>query len=427
MLNTVIIGAGPYGLSAAAHLRDRGIPFRIFGRPMDSWLAHMPKGMNLKSDGFASDIYDPAGALTLKKFCAERNIEYADTGIPVHLDTFTSYGLAFMERMVPELENKMVVSIDRAEDGFGVTLDDGEIVKARHVILAIGITHFQYIPDNLTHIPSEALSHSAAHHDLEKFRGRSVIVLGGGSSAMDLAALLQEGGAEVQLVARRSALKFHNKPDGKKRSLWQRLRNPQSGLGPGMKSRFYADFPNLFHYLPRNTRLQIVRTHLGPSGGWFIKDMVVGKVPLFLGYTIEHAEMRNGKVTLALSGKDGSKKEVSADHVIAATGYKVNLERLKFLSSEIRTQLKGDEETLPLSSSFESSVPGMYFIGVAAADSFGPLMRFAFGAGFAARCVTNAIGKSLSRGRGNGAVPNAASTKNEEAEKEQEAVTISTR
>jgi pyruvate/2-oxoglutarate dehydrogenase complex dihydrolipoamide dehydrogenase (E3) component len=155
--------------------------------------------------------------------------------------------------------------------------------------------------------------------------------------------------------------------------------------------------------------------------------MVVGKVPLFLGYTTEHAEMRSGKITLALSGKDGSKKEVSADHVIAATGYKVDLERLKFLSSQIRTQLKGDEETLPLSSSFESSVPGIYFVGVAAADSFGPLMRFAFGAGFAARCVTNAVGKSLSRDRAFVAAPNPVSTRNEESEKNQEAEVISSR
>lgn len=427
MLDTVIIGAGPYGLSVAAHFRHRGIPFRIFGRPMDSWMAHMPKGMMLKSDGFASDIYDPVGAFTLKKFCAERHIEYADMGIPVHLDTFTAYGLAFMERMVPELENKLVVSVDRDQNGFRATLDDGEIIMTRRVVLAIGITHFQYTPSNLTHLPPESLSHSYAHRDLEKFRDRSVIVLGGGASATDLAGLLHEGGAEVQLVARQAALKFHNKPDGKKRSLWQQIRNPHSGLGPGLKSRFYANFPNVFHSLPRNTRLEIVRTHLGPSGGWFVKDMVVGKVPLSLGYTPERAEMRGGKVILGLSAKDGSKKEVSADHVIAATGYKVDLERLKFLSPEIRTQLKGGEETLPLSSSFESSVPGLYFIGVAAANSFGPVMRFAFGAGFAARCVTNAVGSSLPRDRAAGPSPSPESKNNEDAEKNEEREVISTR
>src|SRR5216684_8632385 len=91
-LDVAIIGAGPYGLSVAAHLRGLGVPFRIFGRPMDSWLAHMPKGMMLKSDGFASNIYDPGGGFTLEKFCAQRGIEYANMGIPVRLDTFTAYG-----------------------------------------------------------------------------------------------------------------------------------------------------------------------------------------------------------------------------------------------------------------------------------------------------------------------------------------------
>src|SRR5580693_585379 len=118
MIEAAIIGAGPYGLSVAAHFRCRGIPFRIFGRPMDSWLAHMPKGMMLKSDGFASNIYDPDGEFTLKQFCADRKIEYSDAGIPVPLEAFSAYGLAFKERMVPELEDKLVVSVNRLPDGF---------------------------------------------------------------------------------------------------------------------------------------------------------------------------------------------------------------------------------------------------------------------------------------------------------------------
>src|SRR5271169_6945356 len=131
MLNTAIIGAGPYGLSIAAHFRRQGIPFRIFGRPMDSWLAHMPKGMMLKSDGFASNIYDQENAFTLGQFCAEQGIEYADTGVPVRLETFAAYGLAFRDRMVPELEDKLVTSVDRLPGGFLLQLDDGETVQAR--------------------------------------------------------------------------------------------------------------------------------------------------------------------------------------------------------------------------------------------------------------------------------------------------------
>src|ERR1700733_805853 len=238
MLNTAIIGAGPYGLSIAAHLRRSGIPFRIFGRPMDSWMEHMPKGMMLKSDGFASDIYDPEKAFTLRKFCAERGIEYADAGVPVRLDTFSAYGLAFRDRMVPELEDKLVTSIDRLSEGFRLVLETGETFTARRVVLAIGITHFEHVPDNLASLPPEFLSHSFRHHHLEGFRGRNVVVIGGGSSATDLAGLLHEAGAEVQLVSRRASLKFHGAPQiGHARSLLQRIHRPQSGIGPGWRLR----------------------------------------------------------------------------------------------------------------------------------------------------------------------------------------------
>jgi thioredoxin reductase len=395
MLNTAIIGAGPYGLSIAAHFRRSGIPFRIFGRPMDSWLAHMPKGMMLKSDGFASDIYDPEKTFTLRQFCAEQGIEYGETGVPVHIDTFSAYGLAFRDRLVPELEDKLVVSVESVTGGFRLRLDDGETFLARRVVLAVGITHFEYVPESLAHLPSEFLSHSARHRELEPFRGHSVVVIGGGASALDLAGLLHEAGADVQLVSRREELKFHSQPTGKPRSQWQQIRHPQSGLGPGMRSRFFANAPGAFYYLPERLRLEIVRRTLGPSGGWFIRDKVVGKVPLHLGCTQQGAEVKNGRVHLSVQAADGSKREIVAEHIIAATGYRVNLERLKFLDPEIRSQVKTAGGSPVLSTTFESSMPGLYFAGVAAANSFGPVMRFAFGAGFAARTLTSALVKSL--------------------------------
>jgi thioredoxin reductase len=395
MLNTAIIGAGPYGLSIAAHFRRSGIPFRIFGRPMDSWLAHMPKGMMLKSDGFASDIYDPEKTFTLRQFCAEQGIEYGETGVPVHIDTFSAYGLAFRDRLVPELEDKLVVSVESVTGGFRLRLDDGETFLARRVVLAVGITHFEYVPESLAHLPSEFLSHSARHRELEPFRGHSVVVIGGGASALDLAGLLHEAGADVQLVSRREELKFHSQPTGKPRSQWQQIRHPQSGLGPGMRSRFFANAPGAFYYLPERLRLEIVRRTLGPSGGWFIRDKVVGKVPLHLGCTQQGAEVKNGRVHLSVQAADGRKREIVAEHIIAATGYRVNLERLKFLDPEIRSQVKTAGGSPVLSTTFESSMPGLYFAGVAAANSFGPVMRFAFGAGFAARTLTSALVKSL--------------------------------
>lgn len=398
MLEIAIVGAGPFGLSIGAHLRSKGIPFRIFGPPMNSWREHMPKGMMLKSDGFASNLSDPGGQFTLKQYCADLRIPYTDEETPVHLETFSSYGLAFKDRMVPELEDKLLANLERTPEGFVLTLDNGEIVKAKRVVLAVGITHFDYIPENLAHLPEEFLTHSYRHHNLEPFRNRSVVVIGAGASAIGLAGLLSEAGAHPELVARPSTLQFHGKPEvGKPRPLWKRIRHPKSGLGPGLRSFFFANSPNLFHHLPENLRIAEVRNHLGPSGHWFSRDKVEDKLPLHLGFSPETATIENGKVRLTLRAADGSARDILTEHIIAGTGYHVDLRRLKFLSSEILSGLRTSHGSPILSSSFESSVPGLHFVGLASAFSFGPVMRFAFGAGFAARNLTRTMLKSLSR------------------------------
>jgi thioredoxin reductase len=397
MQEIAIVGAGPYGLSIAAHLRQRGIPFRIFGPPMDTWLSHMPKGMLLKSDGFASNIYDPDGAYTLKKFCEERGIPYADMALPVRLETFSAYGLAFQDRMVPELEKKLVVGLERTQGGFSVRLDNGEVCLVRRVALAVGITHFENLPSNLAHLPAQFVSHSARHNEVEPFKGRHVVVVGGGASALDLAGLLHEAGASVQLIARKPTLIFHSKPGATPRSLWRRLRHPDSGLGPGMRSRFFANAPWAFQFLPQRLRLEAVQRALGPSGGYFARDMVVGKVPLLLGCTLQRAEVQGDCIRLHLRSPDGPEREVVTEHVIAATGYKVDLEKLHFVSRDLRSQIRAVNGTPILRSNFESSVPGLYFAGIAAANTFGPVMRFAFGAGFSARRITQALEKSFAR------------------------------
>jgi Pyridine nucleotide-disulphide oxidoreductase len=392
MLEAAIIGTGPYGLSIAAHLSRLGIPHRTFGRPMESWLSHMPKGMMLKSDGFASDIYDPNREFTLKEFCIERGIEYSDVGTPVPLEVFSAYGIAFRDRLVPEVEEVFVAKVDHCDGGFMIKLETGETLTTKRVILAVGITHFGFVPPNLRHLPSEFLSHSSQHSDLELFRDRSVAVIGGGSSGIDLAGLLRESGADVQLVARAKALKFHEKmPMDKPRSLWQQARSPLSGLGPGLRSRLFANSPNVFYHLPKRYRLDTVRTFLGPAGGWFAREKVIGKVPLVLGFSVEHAEIIDNRVCLHLRGVNGSERKLHPNHVIAATGYKVDLNRLTFLSPKLRERIETLDAAPILSSTFESSIPGLYFVGLAAANSFGPVMRFAYGAGYTARHLTKKI------------------------------------
>jgi thioredoxin reductase len=351
----------------------------------------MPTGMLLKSDGFASSLSEPTGQFTIGNFCGSQSITYDDLKVPVKLETFVSYGLAFQKRFVPDLDPRTVTAISGQPGAFRVTLEDGEELVAKQVVVAAGITHFDYIPDGLSQLPRNLVSHSAAHRDPAAFQGRQVTVLGGGASAIDLAVLLHEAGADVNVVARRKAIRFLAAPSPTGRSLWQRIRNPSSGLGPGMKSRFYCDAPGLFRYLPVETRLRLVDTSLGPAPGWPMRERLIGKVPTELGVRDLRAEEQGGKVRLQYTLSDGTEKEMLTEHLIAATGYRVDMRRLGFLDEAIRNQVKTVREAPVLSANFESSVPGLYFVGVAAAYSFGPLMRFAYGADFTA----NRIGKHL--------------------------------
>jgi thioredoxin reductase len=384
--NVAIIGAGPYGLSIAAHLRARGIECRIFGEPMDTWLKRMPKGMRLKSEGFASSLYDANLEFTLGAYCKRQGLPYADIGLPVPLATFTAYGLEFQKKFVPQLENKLVVSLSRSSAGFELRLADGEVCCARTVIVAVGLTHYAYMPPLFSDLPQEFVSHSSAHHALDRFQGRSVAVVGAGSSALDLAALLHQAGADVELVARGSAIRFHDPPH--KRSLLERMRAPNTGLAQGWNLVFCTKAPWLFHRMPERFRLDFVRRTLGPAPGWFIKQEVVGKVPFHLGVNVTGAKVENSRVLLELTNRFGEQRRLVADHVIAATGYRVDLRRLTFLTSDLQSAIDEVEQTPILSRNFESSVPGLYFVGTTGANSFGPLLRFAFGARFAATHLT---------------------------------------
>ena len=373
-----IVGAGPYGLSIAAHLRSANVDHRIIGFPMKLWAEQMPKGMLLKSDGFGSNLYDPGSSFTLRSFCEEQGIEYADVGIPVHLETFCAYGMEFQRRFIPNVQSNALVSLRQASKGFLLQLDNGESFTARNVVIATGLSNFQHIPEELALLPSELVSHSSQHTNLERFKGQELAVIGGGASAIDLAVLLHECGAIVHLVSRQPSLQFHDKMK-LPRPIWEQVRHPLSALGPGWRPLLYAEAPLLSRWLPDATR-----PRLGPSGGWFVRDPFA-KVPHLLGYRIKKAEVLEDRVHLHLIADSGAERVLRAQHVIAATGYQIDLRRLPFLNEEIRSQLKLVRNSLVLSSTFESSLPGLYFVGCMATNDFGPIMRFAAGAKFTAR------------------------------------------
>lgn len=379
--DVAIIGAGPYGLSIAAHLSQRRIAFRIFGRPMESWLG-MPRGMLLKSEGFASSLYDPQGSLPLGKYCRERGLGYADLGLPVPNSTFCEYGLAFQRRQVPSLDQRLVSRVRSSEGGFHLTLEDGTTLQARRVVVATGITNFAWLPPMLSGLPADKVTHSAQHADPERFRGIDVTVVGGGSSAIDLGALMHEAGAKVRLVTRRAELPLHTRMR-LPRPLSDRIREPLSAIGPSWRSCFFTRAAPIFHRLPAARRLKWVKTQFGPSAGWFMAERI-RPVPVLFGQSPLGATIADGKVRLELSDRQGERRTLDTEHLIVATGYRPNVARLDFLDPALQAAIATLESAPIVSLQFESSVPGLYFVGPPVANSFGPLMRFAVGARFAA-------------------------------------------
>ena len=382
--DVAIIGAGPYGLSLAAHLRSAGVETRIFGSPMGTWRSRMPAGMYLKSEGCASNLSDPGGSFTLARLARQSGHPYASYALPVALDTFVEYGLGFQRALVPDVEDTHVVALQAADSGFSLRLTDDTSVRARRVVVAVGPTYFEHIPSILKTLPPGYVSHSSHHRDLSVFKGRDLTVIGGGQSALESAALLREGGANVRVLVRRPVVAWNEVPSGERRRLAQRLRRPMNGLGPGWKQYFYAEVPSLFPYLPQRTRAWAVRTALGPAGAWWLRERM-NDVPVLTGRVVSSAEAVGGRVRLVVEPSSKPGGGIETDHVIAATGYRVDLAALPFLDDTLQARLRRIGSAPALSNTFESSVQGLYFIGQVAAQTFGPVMRFVYGADFTSR------------------------------------------
>lgn len=383
----VIIGAGPYGLSVAAHLRAAAIPFRIFGFPMHRWLEQMPGGMFLKSEGQASSLSEPTGRFTLGRYCRDNGLPYGDRGVPVAIETFVRYGLEFQRRFVPEVEQIAVKRVTRTSEGFRVELENGSEISTRSVVIAAGLEDTEYVPPVLTGFSKSLVSHCSEHSDLSAFEGRDVTIVGAGQSAIETAALLHEGGVKVRLIARIDPLQWNLPPRLGQRSLYHRFRYPVSNLGEGIQMWLYSNVPNLYRYLPRHRRLSQVHRVLGPAGAWWLRDRIEGKVEIRTGSEIVKAEAIDGRVRLTVRTRGSETYELLTDHVIAATGYRYDLQRLSFLDAELRRAIRTENFRPDLSPDFETNIPGLFFAGMASAYRFGPAMRFIEGAQFTARTL----------------------------------------
>ena len=387
-LDVAVIGAGPYGLSVAAHLAGR-MGVRVFGRPMEIWHARMPPKMLLRSAWEETSLSAANDRGTIDEWAAEVGEPRHE---PIERETFLRYADWFRERFVPEIHPADVVAVEPRDHGFLLRTEDGAEVVAGKLVLAVGVTPFAYAPPAF----AEAMGRGRVRFSIDRLdftsdRGREVVVVGGGQGALESAALAAGAGARVELIARSRLHWFADREPGNPRSaLAQRLYRlayPAVGYGPPLLNRL-ALAPEVLASLPPRARHRITKRALRAGGSPWVRDVAEGRIRITERTSVVRLEAHDELVRVFLS--DGTTRE--AAEVVVSAGYRFSLDRLAFLAPELRARIGLEGEWPALARTFESTVTGLFFVGYAAEGRFGPLMRFVLGTRFAARRVASALG-----------------------------------
>jgi cation diffusion facilitator CzcD-associated flavoprotein CzcO len=388
-IDVTILGAGPYGLAAAAHLRRiKGLEIRVFGVPMEFWSSHMPEGMLLRSPWGASHISDPQTALTMDAF--NTRLE-SPISTPIPLDRFVEYGLWFQRQAVPDIDHRKIARVEKSTNGFRLTLIDGEQFNSRRVVIAAGIGSFARWPKQFEGLPPELVSHVSNQRDIRRFKGKRVVIVGAGQSALESAALIHETGGDVEVIVREQNVHWLGwRARLQKLGPIAKLLYSPYDIGPAGMSRIVA-IPDSMKYFPRSVQDVFRRRALRPAGArWLVnrcKD-----IPILTSRYVESAVPAGGKLRIRLS--DGSNRDV--DHALLGTGYRVDVTRYPFLPPELSQSLSQVDGFPKLKTDFESSIPGLHFLGAPSSWNFGPLMYFVCGTDYAARRLARQIAANAS-------------------------------
>ncbi len=380
--DVAVVGAGPYGLAATAHLRRAGVAARVFGQPMSFWQS-MPTGLRLRSNWTATCIAEYQGELSLDSFCATTGARFDR---PVPLDRFVDYGLWVQQQVAPDLDRRLVQGLEAGPGGFRLTLADGTAVSARRVVVAAGIELFTRRPPVAGTLPRELASHTGDHRDFRRFRGAQVLVVGGGQSALECAALLHESGAQAEVAVRQDQLRWlHGGKYQRMLGRYARLVYAPTDVGPMGLSRLVA-VPALFRRLPRPAQDPLAHRSIRPAGAAWLSPRLAD-VPIRLSRTVAAAVPRDGRLHITFA--DGDTQVV--DHLLFGTGYQVDILRYPFLAAALTARIERAAGYPLLGPGMESSVPGLHFIGAPAAWSFGPIMRFVSGGWYTGSALVRTI------------------------------------
>lgn len=391
--DVIILGAGPYGLAAGNHLKQiKGLDVRVFGDPMSFWANTMPKGMFLRSNWTATQIADPTHTLTLENFQMENGNHLSP---PIPLDRFVQYGLWYQRRALPELDRRQITRIESDPKGFAVTVSDGQRLTAKRVVVAAGIGCFARRPAEYSKLPSNLVSHTSEHNNLALFKGKRVLVIGSGQSALESGALLHENGAFPEVLGR--AHKINWLQGWASRTLHHslgrftnRLLYAPTDVGPAGISQLMAR-PDLLRTLPRSVQDRLRIRSVRPAGARWLVDRLK-TVPIRLGCTVSSFSVEGHEIVVRLS--DGTTRSV--DHILLGTGYRVDVSKYPFLAPDLVKSIQSFNGFPVLKQGLETSVPGLHILGAPGIWSFGPLLQFVSGTHYACDTLARVIANNFS-------------------------------
>ncbi|MCC6943546.1 MAG: NAD(P)-binding domain-containing protein [Thermomicrobiales bacterium] len=375
-IDTLVIGAGPFGLSLAAGLAARGVDYRIIGTSMSFWKQNMPPGMFLRSSW---DWHlDPQGEWTIERFLGEQNLTTSEVN-PIPIAVYLDYVEWFRVNARIEPENLVATRVDWVGDGrFIVATGQGESIEAKTVVLALGFSSFSSVPPELAAmLPAERVRHTVDANDFAHAAGKRYLIVGGRQSAFEWAALLAEAGAKQVDVVHRHASPAFAEAD------WTWV--------PPLMDRMMEN-PAWYRLLTSEEK-EHYRLRLWGEGRlkvepWLEARIAAGPVAVRPQTSLAGATPSLDGLTIQLSSGD----TVEVDEVILATGYKPDIGRLGLLSEgNVLAGIDTDNGLPILDTAFQTSVPGLYMTSLLASRDFGPF----FGFTVAARGAATVLGDHL--------------------------------
>jgi FAD-dependent urate hydroxylase len=366
----LVIGAGPYGLSAAAHAKRHGIDPFVVGEPMGFWRRNMPERMLLRS---GTDWHlDADGIDTFEAFLAGRGVDPAGVP-PVPLGTFLDYADWFCMRTGIEPDPALASGLEKTDGQFAVGFEDGRRLTADAVVAAPGIAHFAVIPDWVPlALPEGRWSHTSALVEFEHLDQARVLIVGGRQSAYEWAALLAESGAaSIHVVHRHDAPSFET-------SDWTFVDELMDNT---------TSTPGWFRGLPEAERDAIAQRFWG-EGRLKLEPWLTPRLPEGVVHRRPRTEVADcrelpaGEIEVVLS----SGERLVVDRVVLATGYKPDLANVPYLRP-LLDRIETADGFPVLDEHFQTSVPGLFMPGFVATKDFGPFFGFVRGCPAAATLI----------------------------------------